>query len=237
MMGLFQYCRNKIRPAARINEKIPVEKVRYVAIDTELTGLDERKDSIVSVGAVRMVGGRIDIGSSFYRLVRPDSELTAASIVIHEITPSEVMEKPDISEVLEEFIGLCGNDVIVGYCLSIDMSFINREMKRIFCRPLTNEMLDVRLLWDWLSKRHTNHKAFSMPLREQSLYEMGKRLDIMLSGAHNAVMDAFITAQVFQRLIPLLLESGIRRIGDLLNIGSPERGGGRFKLGGEASNF
>jgi len=218
-------------------EDTPIGDIRYVIVDTELTGLNEKKDSIVSIGAVRMTGGRIDLGGNFYRLVRPDTELTAKSIVIHEITPAEVMEKPDISAVLTEFIDFCGNDVIVGYCLPIDMSFINREMKRVFVSRMINEMLDVRLLWDWLGRRHPAHKAFSTPLREQSLYEIAKRLDIAVGGAHNAMMDAFITAQVFQRFIPFLLESGIRRMGDLLNIGSPERGGGWFKFGGAASNF
>lgn len=237
MKGIFEYCRKKIKPEPGVDEKIPVEKVRFVVIDTELTGLDERKDSIVSVGAIRMVGGRIDVGGNFYRLVRPESEMKAESIVIHEITPSDVMEKPEIAEVLDEFIRFCSDDVIVGYCLSIDMSFINREMKRVFCRPAANALLDVRLIWDWLSRRSSGHKAFSTPLREQSLYEMAKRLDIESGKGHNAIMDAFITAQVFQRLIPLLLGSGIRRIGDLLDIGDPERGGDRFNKSWEASNF
>ena len=42
-----------------------LESARYVVIDTELTGLDEKKDSIVSIGAVRMEGGRIEMGDSF----------------------------------------------------------------------------------------------------------------------------------------------------------------------------
>lgn len=238
VMGrLFDFCRNKRRTAARLNENMPMGNIRYVSVDTELTGLNERRDSIVSIGAVRMVGGRIDLGDSFYRLVRPDTELTAKSIVIHEITPAEVMEKPDISAVLSEFINFCGEDVIVGYCLPIDMSFINREMKRVFGKQTKNEMLDVRLLWEWVGKRHSTHKAFSSPMREPSLYEIAKRLDIPVGGAHNAMMDAFITAQIFQRFIPFLLESGIRSLGDLLDIGNPERGGGRFKLIGAAAIF
>ena len=50
----------------------------YVVVDTELTGLDEKKDSIVSIGAVRMTGGRIELGDMFYRLVSPRTQLTAA---------------------------------------------------------------------------------------------------------------------------------------------------------------
>lgn len=42
-----------------------LEETRYLVTDKELTGLDGRKDSIVSIGAVRMEGGRITRGNSF----------------------------------------------------------------------------------------------------------------------------------------------------------------------------
>ena len=34
----------------------PIDRCRYAVIDTELTGLDFKKDSIVSIGAVAMTG-------------------------------------------------------------------------------------------------------------------------------------------------------------------------------------
>jgi len=37
----------------------------YTVLDTELTGLDDRRDDIVSLGAVRMSGGRIHVGGTF----------------------------------------------------------------------------------------------------------------------------------------------------------------------------
>jgi len=42
-----------------------LEKARYLVIDTDVTGLNCRKDPIVSIGAVRMEGGRINRGDSF----------------------------------------------------------------------------------------------------------------------------------------------------------------------------
>jgi len=36
-------------------------------------------------------------------------------------------------------------------------------------------------------------------------------------------MDAFMTAQVFQRLLPRLQTSGIMTLGDLLRVGDPKR--------------
>ncbi len=55
MFGLTGRKDKKLRTSA----KTPITDVRYVVVDTELTGLDEKKDSIISIGAVRMTGGRI----------------------------------------------------------------------------------------------------------------------------------------------------------------------------------
>ncbi|HXX57414.1 MAG TPA: 3'-5' exonuclease, partial [Thermodesulfovibrionales bacterium] len=96
-----------------VDEKASVLDAGYVVIDTELTGLDERKDSIVSLGALRMTGGRIELGESFYRLANPETALTSESVVIHGITPSDVVEKPSIDTVLAEFLQFCNDAIIV----------------------------------------------------------------------------------------------------------------------------
>jgi len=58
-----------------------------------------------------------------------------------------------------------------------------------------------------------------------------------VSGAHNALMDAFASAQLFQRYIPALIGAGARDVGELLKIGIPFKGGDRFELTGEFLNF
>jgi len=75
-----------------------IENASYVVLDTELTGLNPKKDSVVSIGAVRMAGSKIDLGQTFYRLVKPDTEFTPSSVIVHEITPSDVRQKPGIGQ-------------------------------------------------------------------------------------------------------------------------------------------
>lgn len=210
-----------------IDESMPIDRVRYVVIDTELTGLDERKDSIVSMAAIRMVGGRIDFGDIFNRLVNPEKEISAESVIIHGITPSDVVKKPVIDEVLSDFIQFCGNDVIVGHYVSIDLSFINREMKRIPGAALSNHVLDTFAIYEWIRKRFSDHRSFPFAFTDSGLFEIAKFFEIPVSGAHNALMDAFTTAQLFQRFIPMLIEGGIKSIGNLLNLGNPSKGGDR----------
>jgi len=211
-----------------------LEDVAYVVIDTELTGLDEKRDSIISIGAIRMSGGMIELGNSFYRLVNPRTALTARSIIIHEITPSEVTQKPGIDSVLSEFLDFCGNDVIVGYCTSIDMEFLNRDTKRIMSHEIKNPVLDVQAIQEWVTLR--SRGGIALP-KQYKLYDIAKNLGISVNGAHNALIDAFITAQIFQRYIPVLIESGIRSIGELLRLSEKYKGGDRYSTGRGMSNF
>jgi DNA polymerase-3 subunit epsilon len=225
------------RSTCRVDKGAPITAVRYVAVDTELTGLDGKKDSIVSIGAVRMTGGAIHLGGMFYRLVNPGTALTRESIVVHEITPSEVAAKPGIGTVLREFLGFCGADVLVGHFVSIDMEFLNREAKRTLAVPLANPVIDTFSIYEWLRKRTKVAWCRSGAGTVYRLYDIARHLDIAVEGSHNALRDAFTTAELFQRFLPLLAESGARDLGDLLSIGRPFEGSDRFQPEGEICNF
>jgi DNA polymerase-3 subunit epsilon len=223
-VGLLNFRKKK---AAKTAEDRPIGEVSYVVIDTELTGLDEKRDSIVSMAAIRMVGGRIDFDDVFYRLVNPEAALTAESVIIHGITPSDVHEKPDIKTVLEEFLRFCGDDVIVGHCVPIDLAFINKEMKRVFGSPLRNPVVDTSALYEWIRKRDSSARHWPYAFSDSGLFEIAAYFGIPVNGAHNAAMDAFITAQIFQRFLPTLVSGGVTGIGELLSIGNPSKGGER----------
>ncbi|MDQ7787741.1 MAG: 3'-5' exonuclease [Thermodesulfovibrionales bacterium] len=220
-----------------IDKNLPFTDIQYTVLDTELTGLNEKKDSILSIGAVRMAGTRIELGNSFHQLVKPDTQFKPDSVVVHEITPSDVLKKPTIDVILSEFLQFCGSDILVGHCLSIDMSFINREMKRIYRNTIQNPLIDTYKVYEWLRKKVPTKTCFSSSPQDSSLYEIAKCFSIAVRGAHNALIDAFITAQLLQRFMPVLIDIGITTIGDLLKIGHPLEGGDTHKISSEISNF
>ena len=220
------------------DKKMLIEKAEYVVVDTELTGLNGKKDSIVSIGALRMTGGRIDLCDSFYRLVNPETHLTAESVIIHEITPAEVVEKPDIRTGLTEFLSFCGDGIIVGFCVNIDMEFLNREARRVLGHTIQNPVLDILPIFEWVRSNRTARvgEEITVPVHYK-LYDIAKHYGIKVNGAHNALIDAFITAQIFQRFIPILLEAGIRSVGDVSRLSTKLRGGDRFSVTRGMSNF
>ena len=203
--------------------EIPITEANYVVLDTELTGFDRKRDAIVSVGALKMVGGRIDMGRTFYQLVNPGRDMGTAAVVIHEITPSEILEKPVIDEVIEEFLEFCGDDILIGHYISIDLAFINREAVRVAGSAVPNPALDTLVMVDWLRWNIPNTDSDAPNPVNYQLYEIAKDLGIPVQGAHNALMDAFMTAQVLQRLLPKFERRGIRTLGQLLKVANPSR--------------
>jgi len=237
IMGLLSPKKNK---KSLFDPGILTRDAKYLVLDTELTGLDEKHDSIVSIGAVRMVGSRIELSDAFYSLVKPDTQFTPKSVVIHGITPSEVLEESRIDMVLSEFLKFCGSDIVIGYCISIDLCFLNKAMKRILGFTLPNPVVDIFSVYEWTRKRTSlrGKDSLKLPvLKESGLYEMAKFFEIPINGAHNAMGDAYITAQIFKRLMNIIFNEGIRSINDLLRIGDPYKGGGQFIADSEIKDF
>jgi len=200
-----------------------VEETRFTVLDTELTGLDDSRDDIVSIGAVRMLGGRLSVGGSFYELVNPSAVLDGRSVVIHRITPTQIEEKPPIDAVLPSFLAYLADTVVVGHCVTIDLNFLNREARRVVGAPLANPALDTMSLYGWLRHRQPEHPAFQLPLSGLSLFRLAEAFDIHVEKAHTALGDAYVTAQLLQRFLPLLAAQGVAQLSDLLRIGDPRR--------------
>lgn len=203
-----------------IDSNTAIDRVQYVVFDTELTGLQAKKDSIVSIGAIKMAGGRILLSEIFYRIVEPRTKLTRKSILVHEITPSEATKCPGIDKLLPEFLDFCGNSIIVGHFVGLDINFINLEMRRLYGSHLRNPSVDTHKLYTWIRRKEEEVCAYHGGIAEDTnLVFLAKEYGIPVNKAHNALDDAFVTAQLFQRFISLMPNFGIRTIGDLLKIG------------------
>lgn len=212
----------RFRPVTQIDPDTPLNQAPYVIFDTELTGLKPKKDSIVSIGAVKMEGNRINLGDTYYRLVEPRTKLTGSSVVIHGITPTEVSTWPSIDRLLPEFLDYCGSAIAVGHVVSIDLTFLNHDMKRIYGAPFPNPAVDTYALYRWLRKKEEQVCSYYDAVADiSSLYALAEKYGISVNGAHNALSDAFVTAQLFQRFLSMLPQYGIATVGDLIRIGRP----------------
>jgi len=174
-------------------------ELAYTAFDTETTGLEPSAgDEIISIGAVRIVNGRMLKNEVFEQLVDPRRALNRESMRIHGIEPRALQGQPGIEQVLPLFHRFCEETVLVAHNAAFDMRFL--ELKEAstgvkFAQPV----LDTLLLSAAVHPAQQDHR----------LESIAQRLGVRLIGRHTALGDALLTGEIFLKLVPLLAERGV----------------------------
>jgi len=206
----------------RFDAKRGIGNTDFVAFDTELTGLDFKQDAIISIGAVKLRGTTILPGKTFYRLVKPECELKHKSVVVHELTHTDLECGEDLLEVIRDFVQFIGDAVLIGHFVHIDLNFVNKPLQQAFGVSLKNPALDTSTLHDWLYDNDTrfarHYKGMTM---KSDLFSMAKKYGVDGGKSHNAFSDAYITAQLFQRFAPFLPGCGVKTLKELLKVARP----------------
>lgn len=199
-----------------------IGETNFVAFDTELTGLDFKQDAIISIGAIKLQGTTILPTKTFYRLVKPECELKHKSVVVHELTHTELDCAEDLLEVIGDFVKFIGDAVLIGHFVHIDLNFVNKPLHEAFGVSLKNPALDTSTLHDWLYDNDSRiARHFQGMTLKSDLFSMAKKYGVEGGKSHNAFSDAYITAQLFQRFASFLPGCGIKTLKELLKIARP----------------
>lgn len=182
-------------------------ELAYTVFDTETTGLEPSAgDEIIQVGAVRIVNGRMLRQENFDQLVDPRVPLKPEGIPIHGITEEMVRGQPTIDVVLPAFHEFCAETVLVAHNAAFDMRFLQLKEASTGIR-FQQPVLDTLLLSAVIHPNQESHR----------LESIADRLGINVIGRHTALGDAFVTAEVFLKMIGLLNDMGIHTLREALD--------------------
>lgn len=190
----------------------PIEDVRFVVLDSETTGLDPRKDRIVTIGAIAVVNYEILIEDSFEALLKV--EYNSSAVTVHGVTREESRIGLDEPAALDQFLKYLGDGVIVGHHISHDVDTFNAGYERHFGLRMENASLDTMALT--LHLERDGAFAGRDPIQEFSLDALCGLFNIIPHDRHTAPGDAFMTALVFQRLLRLAAKHGRTTLSRLL---------------------
>jgi DNA polymerase III subunit epsilon len=179
-------------------------ELAFTVFDTETTGLNPSDgDEILSIGAVRIVNGRLLRQETLDQLVDPRRPVSPGSVSIHGITPELLEGQPTIDEALPLFARFCEGTVLVGHNVGFDMRFLELKEAQTGVR-LTQPVLDTLLL----------DAAAEPDEQDHSLEAMAARLGVSVVGRHTALGDAILTGEIFLKQLRLLAAQGIVTLGE-----------------------
>ena len=175
----------------------PAAQVRFVVLDTETTGLDPRRDKIITIGALAVCDGEMLLDDAFEMLLK--LAYNNSSVTVHGITRDEAAGGMDEAEALALFLDYLRDGVIVGHHIGHDIQALNCACERHFNLTLRNRWLDTMDL-----TLHLNDAgAFAgRPMAKGfSLDALCEMFGVAPHDRHTAGGDAFLTAHVFLRLL------------------------------------
>lgn len=181
-------------------------------MDTETTGLDTKKDQVLSYGAVQVINNRIRVSTSREFYLKPKIRNREA-IKVHGL----VQERPFVSRelLIRSFLEDAAQKILVGHHLGFDLAMLERAGRSLGLRKIKNPGLDTYDLAVRLD-RGRYYDPRTIPSREYSLDRLCERYGISLDDRHTAAGDAFLTAQLLIKLLKVAAAKGIRSYGELM---------------------
>jgi len=181
-----------------------LDTTRFVVLDCETTGLDPRRDRIITIGAVTVQHDEILLDDAFEVMLELD--YNRASVTVHGITRDETVGAMQEPAALAAFVEYLAEGVIVGHHIGHDIQCLNAALERHGMALIENRSLDTMDL----TLHCNNEGAFAnMRMAEGfSLDGLCEMFGVAPHDRHTAGGDAFITAQIFLRLLRAARRTG-----------------------------
>ena len=160
----------------------------YTVLDIETTGLSPQNDYITEISAIKYRNNRrVD---EFSSLVKPELSIPYYITRLTGINDAMVADAPAIDEVILSFMDFLADDIIAGYNVAFDLSFIAENLAGHYAKRLANDYVDVM-------KLAQNELPFLGRYKQTAVAEY---FNIATAGAHRALVDCNICNGCYQKL-------------------------------------
>ena len=183
-------------PEMQYLSDVPFHLGRYIAIDAEFTGLDEKTDQLLELAACKIRDCKLT-GKKFHAYIKPRGEIKGTEF--HGIIKETYENLPeglilDDKKNLEDFLNFEGNSLIFAHNPIKDIAFINKELTLNGLKPLEENQFRCTM--------RIYYKRFCIKyIRKINLESCCKTFNIKCLDKHNAVDDCENTGKLLIYLI------------------------------------
>jgi DNA polymerase-3 subunit epsilon len=166
--------------------------MREIVLDTETTGLDPGEGHrIVEIACIELIH-HVPTGRKFHRYVNPERDMPDDALTVHGLTTEFLGRQPPFAAIVDELLGFIGSDRLVIHNAEFDLAFLNAELARLHCEPITIPYVDTLGL-----------ARVRFPGAPASLDALCRRfgIDLSIRVEHGAEIDCGLLAAVYIELL------------------------------------
>lgn len=203
------------RGAATIPGRTALDEVRWVVVDCESSGLDPRADRLLSIGAVRVGAGRIALDEAFSMVLRQSQASAHDNILVHGIDGTTQLSGSAPAAVLREFDAFTATDPLAGFHTPFDQALLERAFREFSGQAWRRPWVDLAQLAPALFPALARGRT--------ALDHWLEAFEIDHPARHDALGDAYATAQLFLVLLAAARAQRLASVKDLFDVSTAGR--------------
>ena len=180
-----------------------------VCFDCETTGLDPKRDALISLSAIKIQGHEILTSESLNLTFQPNQTVGADSIVIHHLRNIDLSQGVSPDQAAQAFLRFVGSRPLVGYYLSFDVAMVNQLIQPLIGIGLPNAQTDISEIYSQLFYKSWFHDA--QQTFDLSFQAIRQKLALPSLGQHDAFNDALMTAMMYVKLKKMQAQAGANK--------------------------
>jgi DNA polymerase-3 subunit epsilon len=168
-----------------------IKQSPLLALDLEMSGLDAKKDQIISIGLIPIINGQIKLSEGQHKLIKIEGSV-GQSATIHGVVDNDLEKALSLKEAIKWLFEEAMGHVLVAHHAPLDLSFLEQAIWRLdnqVCNLVSIDTLKIE------------HKRL---LRKQPMIKEGElrlgncrsRYHLPTYDAHNALIDALSCAEL-----------------------------------------
>ncbi|MBM7684714.1 DNA polymerase III subunit alpha [Defluviitalea raffinosedens] len=201
LYGVEAYLAPDKKPSV-VNDKGQGLDTIYCVLDLETTGFSPKTEKITEIGIMKLKDGKVI--DKFSCFVNPEKPIPPRVVEVTNITDDMVKDAETIDKVFPKILEFLEDSVLVAHNASFDIRFLKHNAK----------VLGYDFDFTYIDTLTLAHELFP-DFKSYKLGKIAKNLGIKVEVAHRALDDVDTTVKVFNIMLDMLKEKGVRTLADI----------------------
>lgn len=175
------------------SSRSPITGTPLLAVDFETSGLDPRRDHLLSVGHVQVSEGRVELRTAGHWIVRSSRELAGENVAIHQITDDQLATGLPLEEVMASLLRELAGKVLLAHHAAVELGFLREICTKLYGMAPVVPVIDTLQV----AKRSFDRQDKPYQGGELRLFNLREDQGLPAYRPHNALCDAIATAELF----------------------------------------